>query len=235
MRVMLIAFSCLLASAGSLTAQEDPSSGISVTGEGIVKVKPDRVNIKVRVENKGDSATEVKDKTDKTVQKVLKFLKDQKISEKDYKTDYINLDKRYDYNTKETHYTAQQAISIKLKDIQKYNSLMSGLMKSGINRIDGISFEDSQEEKHRKEARQKAAKNAYEKAKDYAEALNLKVGIAKRINEMGSNVPIVRPLMAKSARVAMDSESGNNETPNLAVGQIEIKEKVEVQFFLMKK
>lgn len=215
-------------STGNLSAQNTQPTGITVNGEGIVKVTPDRVKIKARVENKAQSAKEAKEKTDKSVRQILDFLKKQKLAKEDYETDYINLDKKTDYNTKETHYHAEQSISITLHNIEDYSSILSGLMNSGINRIDGVTFEDSQIKKHQKEARIKAIENAKEKAEDYAKTLNLKVGAAQMITESGSNSPTPRPMLMRAA--SYDSAEANQQDSPLAVGQIEIIEKVEVRF-----
>lgn len=229
MRSILILFSSLMITASTLSAQNHQPQGITVEGEGIVKVKPDRIKIKVRVENKGQEADPVRKKTDETVHKVIQFLKKEKISESDYKTDYVNLGKSYDYNTKETHYTATQALSITLKDIDRYNVFMNGLMESGINRIDGVSFEDSQLEKHRSEARIKAVENAKKKAEDYAGVLGLKVGRAVMVNEKGISSPSPRPMLMRAA--SADANMGGEET--LAVGEMEIIEQVEIRFNLL--
>lgn len=227
MRLILIAFT-LMTSVASLTAQNTQPTGISVTGEGIVKVTPDRVKIKARVEHQGQSAKEVKSKTDKTMTEVLAFLKKNKIAKEDYKTDYINLDKKTDYNTKETHYNAEQSVTITLHNLEDYSSIMSGLMNSGINRIDQVIFEDSQLEKHQKEAQIKAIANAKEKADTYAQALGLKVGIAQMVNEKGANSSNPYPTLMRSA--SYDASNAKAEESPLAVGQIEVKEQVEIRF-----
>lgn len=207
---------------------QDKISGITVQGEGIVKVKPDRVQIKVRVEEEGDSAQEVKTKTDRTIKEVLQFLKEQKVPDTDYKTDFVNLNKKYDYNTKETHYVSQQAISIQLNDIDQYATVINGLMQSGINRIDGVTFENSQIEKHQQEARRKAALNAKQKAEDYARALGAAVGSVSVISEQSVSSP--GPVIRMAAYSAADSAGSGD--PGLAVGLIEIKENIQVKFNL---
>ena len=228
MRLILIAITFMM-SVGTLSAQNAQPKGITVTGEGIVKVTPDRVKIKARVENKGKTAQEAKSKSDKSMSKVLDFLKKEKISKDDYKTDYINLDKKTDYNTKETHYNAEQSISITLHNIDDYSKIISGLMNSGINRIDGVTFEDSKVEKHQEEARVKAVENAKEKAEDYAKTLNLKVGVAQMIIESAGNMPNPGPMLMRSASYDASENTNIQESP-LAVGQIEIIEKVQIRF-----
>lgn len=93
-------------------AQETPLSLISVTGKGTVKVVPDKVLIRARIEHTGKSASEVKAQNDKVVNNIIKYLKSQDIPSKNFQTEYITLNKDYNYNSKETFYSANQAISI---------------------------------------------------------------------------------------------------------------------------
>ena len=73
---------------------------INVLGESTIKVIPDYVVIKVRVEETANTVEVAKKKHDIGVDGVLKFLKKMKLDTKDYSTQYINLNKVYDYNTK---------------------------------------------------------------------------------------------------------------------------------------
>src|SRR5690606_27963237 len=156
----------------SLTAQET-SPYISVSGEGIVKVTPDQVFIKVRVENQGKSAQQVKELNDKAVDHVLKYAKPMDIDKKDINTEYINLNKNYDYQTKEYTYVANQSIAILLKDLDKYTDYTQGLLNAGINRIDGVELRSTGIEQHKTEARIAAVKDAKKKAHELASALGM--------------------------------------------------------------
>ena len=118
---------------------------INVMGVGIVKVTPDEVTIKVQVEHKGQSPKELKQKNDFIINDVLAFIKSMNIPDKQVQTEYVRLNKNYDYQTKTHNYLANQSVSIYLKDLKLYESLMNGLMERGINRIDGISFSSSAE------------------------------------------------------------------------------------------
>ncbi|HLV61712.1 SIMPL domain-containing protein [Galbibacter sp.] len=212
----------------SLTAQET-SPYISVSGEGIVKVTPDQVFIKVRVENQGKSAQEVKELNDKAIDKVLKYVKSMGVDQKDVNTEYINLNKNYDYQTKEYNYVANQSIAILLKDLEKYTDFTQGLLNAGINRIDGVEFRSTEIEKHKTEARIAAVKDAKKKAEELASALGMNVGKALYINESGgvsAPQPVYRMEMAK----ASFSDSSNMET--IAVGEMAIKASVSIRFEL---
>jgi|TARA_R100001198_G_C5168363_1_gene170329 uncharacterized protein YggE len=200
---------------------------IDVTGEGIVRVVPDEVTINIRVENTGENTKTLKEQNDATINEVLKFLKKMDISDKDVRTEYMNLSKNYDYNSKTYTFAANQSLSVKLHDLKKYEAVMKGLIDTGINRIDGINFSSSKEESLKSEARKKAVENAQMKAREYASVLNQSVGKAVSISEF-NNSGDPRP-MYKTAM--MDSSAGGGEQ-TIALGEMEIKSTVNVSFLL---
>jgi uncharacterized protein len=208
-------------------AQENNASLVTVTGKGTVNVVPDKVLIRARIEHTGKSASEVKAQNDRVVDQVIKYLKSQGIKSKNVQTEYLTLNKDYNYNTKETFYSANQAISIKLEDLSKYENLMGGLLESGLNRIDGIQFQSSKKEELESEARKKAVLNAREKATEFAQALDQEIGNAQMINEVENGnfpAPMYRAMEMKSA--------DSNQQETLAPGEMEITVKVTVGFIL---
>lgn len=227
-----IILTLVLGSAMALHAQtsqvmiKDPARTISVSGEGTVKVVPDNVELKVRVENEGKSAAAVKKLNDALIDKVLKFCKEMKIDAKDVKTEYLNLNKNYDYQTKEYKYVANQALSINLKDLSKYEALSQGLLDAGVNRIDGVSFDASNIEELQSQARVKAVENARKKAEEYARALGKSVGEPVYLSESGQPEPMPLPRMSMMKADA----AGSNES--IAVGEMSIKATVNVGFEL---
>ncbi len=100
---------------------QNPSEAntVNVTGEGIVKVVPDEVTVSVRVENTGENTKVLKEQNDVAINEVLKFLKKMGIADKDIMTEYINVNKNYDYNTKTYSFSANQSLSVKLRDLEK--------------------------------------------------------------------------------------------------------------------
>ncbi|MCB7480647.1 SIMPL domain-containing protein [Christiangramia sediminis] len=203
-------------------------SVVNVTGEGVVKVEPDEVLIKSRIEHEGPSAAGVKKQNDEVVNKVIKYLKSQKIEEKDIKTEYINLNKRYDYNDKTYSYVANQAISIRLQDLKDYEKIMKGLLENGLNRIDGIQFKSSEMEKYEKEARKLAVLDAQNRARELAQPLGQDIGKAVSISEMDYNS--FQPVYRMDEAVEMSAAKGSQQT--IAPGELEIKIKVNVGFEL---
>ena len=210
-----------------MMAQNPPQPSVDVTGEGIVRVVPDQVTINVRVENNGKNAKELKQLNDRTVNDVLATIKRMGIDDKDVRTEYIRLDKNYDYNTKTYSFAANQAISIKVKDLSKYEPLMNALLESGINRIDGISFSSSNQDALESQARKKAVENAQIKAKEYAAVLNQSIGKAISISEF-SQQSGPQPMYKV---MAMESDMGGGQQ-TIAPGEIEIRMRVNVSFVL---
>lgn len=212
----------------SMQAQEVTPS-VVVVGEGVVKVTPDQVLIKVRVESEGVSAQAVKSDNDKAIDKVLKYTKSMGVKEGDVKTEYVNLNKNYDYQTKEYKYVANQSISILLKDLNKYAEFTEGLLNAGINRIDGVTFKSTEIDAYNSKARIAAVKDAKKKAEEYASVLGQSVGKALVISETGS-VSAPQPIYRMEMMKASDNSGGDMDT--IAVGEMVIEAKVNITFEL---
>mgnify|MGYP004702111187 CR=1 FL=1 len=201
---------------------------INVFGESTIKAIPDYVVIKVRVEETANTAEEAKKKHDIGVDGVLKLLKKMKLDSKDYSTQFMNLNKVYDYNTKVYNYTANQSINIVLRDLTKYEKLIQGLLENGINRIDGIQFATTEIEKHQTAVRKLAILNAKSKALEYVGELGQTIGKAILISEFQNNItPMYNTKMAFNETYIAD---GSMET--IAVGEIVIYAKINVSFEL---
>lgn len=209
-----------------MIAQVPPKPSVDVSGEGIVNVIPDQVAIDIRVEHTGTNASEVKRKNDQVVSDVLAYVKRSGIEAKYVKTNYIRLSKNYEYNTKTYNYAANQAITIKLVDLAKYENLMDGLLATGINRIDGISFSSSKAVDLEAEARKKAVENALTKAKEYASVLNQQVGKAIHISEFQQSTG-PNPLLRN-----MNFAEASSGQQTIAPGEMQISAKVNISFEL---
>ena len=203
---------------------------ISVSGEGKISVKPDQVVINFGIENIGKDAKEVKKLNDETVDKTLKFIKEFGILSNDYKTTDVSLNRNYDYEKKKYNYRASQSVTIILKNLSRYDSLIMGLVDNGINSISNVEFKTSKLEEYKSEARKLAMKEAQHKAEDYVSVLNQKIGKAITINDNTQTYfpqPMYRMAMA-------DKEISGNSIPKetIAVEEIEVVATVSVSFIL---
>ncbi|MEC8683062.1 MAG: SIMPL domain-containing protein [Bacteroidota bacterium] len=200
---------------------------VNVTGEGEVVAVPDEVTIRMGVQTEGKDAKTVKAENDTSVDKVLDYLLKMNIPQNQVQTEYVNLNKNYDYNTKTYNYRASQTISVKLKDLFNYDKIMAGLLSSGINTINGVEFSSSKMEAYEAEARKKAIANAKAKAQEYAQVLGQGIGKAITIAELGTSVPQPQPMY----KMAM-AESADSTQRTLAPGELTITSKIQVSFIL---
>lgn len=202
---------------------------INVAGEGKIKVTPDYAVISIGVENTGADAAEVKKKNDATVDAVIKYLKSLKLAPADYQTKQVYLSKSYDYTKKKNTFVASQQISVTLRDLSKYDTLMMGLVDTGINNIQGVEFKSTKLAQYESEARKAAVVDAKAKAQDYASALGQKVGKAILVSDNSqTNYPMPR-MYAMEMKASADSGMPRE---TLAVGEIEILSNVTISFIL---
>lgn len=212
----------------NLQAQNSEVPQVVVTGEGTVKVVPDEVVLNASVHSEGMSAAEVKKANDEIIADVIQYLKKAGVGEKNIQTTYVNLNKHYDYQSKTYNYVANQSLKITIKYLDQYEEIMTGLLEQGINRIDGISFKSSKAETLKKEARKEAMADAKQKAEVYANSLGQNIGAAYQIIAVDAFESLANAKVYASG-IERDA-NGSSET--IAPGEIEIKDKVQVSFYL---
>ncbi len=213
-----------------MQAQEiKPIPTVNVAGEGKIKIVPDQVAITIGVESKGNNSAEVKKENDTKIDAVLKSIKKFAIAKEDFQTARVALYPNYDYEKKKQTYTASQTVEILLRDLSKYDALMSELTTTGVNRIDNVVFKSSQFKQLQSEARKLAVKDAKTKAEDFAAGLGQKIGKAVSISDNSQGYEPPRPVMYKTMAMAAD---GAAERETLAPGELEVVVNVNVSFIL---
>ncbi len=226
---ILLLFALCTAMVQSQEVKQIPT--VNVSGEGKIKVAPDQAAISVSVETKGTKAIDVKKENDVKIDAVLKYFKKMSIVKEDYQTQRVSLYPNYDYEKKKTSYIATQTVIILLKDLNKYDVLMDGLVDLGINRIDNVEFKSSRIDQLQSDARKLAIKDAKAKAEDFVSVLNQKVGKALTISDNSQvNYP-PRP-MYEMKTLAMADGGGGAPRETLATGEIELVVNVSVSFVL---
>lgn len=157
---------------------------ISVVGQGKVTYVPDTANVTLGVQvDKAAKAEDALNQLNKTMNGIIEAVAKLGVDKGDIKTQNYNLSANYDYNfgtSKVSGYNANQAIVIKIKDLTKNQDLVSKVIaeatKSGANQVSGITFENSNIDNLKQEARIKAIENAKEKSKGMEESLGVKFG-----------------------------------------------------------
>jgi uncharacterized protein YggE len=168
-----------LISLGLLQAQfADPAQRtISVTGDAEIKVPPDRVLITLGVETRNRDLAAAKTRNDADVRRVVDAVRGLGIEAGDLQTDFVQVDIRYnsDVQTVIDHYVVQKAMAVTLRDVSKFESLLSAALGAGANHVHDIEFYTTELRKYRDQARALAIKAAQEKARDMAAVAGMKV------------------------------------------------------------
>lgn len=225
--IFLVAIAVNTLAATAQNADFKPVPQINVSGEGKVKVVPDQATIRISVETRGDDAAAVKKKNDESLEKVLRFIRTQNLPKSDVQTQRVALNPQYDYEKKKNYFLASQTIEIFLRDLKKYDALMTGLTDTGVNRINNVEFQSSKMAEHQRDARKLAMQDAQGKAADYLSVLNLKVGKPLNISESGQ-IHYPRPTMYAMGKAESADMVDARET--LALGEINITANVTVNF-----
>jgi len=157
---------------------------ISVIGQGKVSYTPDTANITLGVQvDKIYKAEDALNQLNGKMNKIIEVVSNLGIDKNDIKTQNYSLSANYDYISgvsRVSGYNANQAVIIKIKDIQNNQDLVSKVIseatKVGANQVNGVTFENSNIDSLKQEARIKAIANAREKSKEIQSALGLMFG-----------------------------------------------------------
>ena len=168
------------------TNPPSPPRTISVSGTAQVLVVPDEVVLTLGVETSDPQLAVAESKNDDIVTRVLRVTKDAGIESKYVQTDYMSIEPRYQdsYNQRTfLGYWVRKSIVITLKDITRFEGLLSQCLEAGVNYVQGIEFRTSELRKHRDTARAMAIKAAQEKATAMAKELQQEIGQPLSIHE----------------------------------------------------
>ena len=213
---------------------------ISVAGKGEVTAVSDIATISVNLNKDGATAKEAQDSLNELTTKTLSYLKDQKIEDKDIKSDFGGLTPKYSYSSsicytypcnrdqKIVGYTATQYITIKIRNVDSANDIRTGLAGLGITDITGPTFGIDNQDKLNDEARAEAIKNAQEKAKVLAGELGVRLG---KVTSFYENNSSPYPMYGAAKTIAMGAESSlDTSAPTLPKGENKITSNVTITY-----
>lgn len=233
--LFLLAFTPL-----AVYAQVQPPS-VDVSASADVKVVPDEVFIAFGAETSDPSLEVAKSRNDEIVRKLLALTKQFQIDPRYVQTDYIVIEPwQHEISTGEyrREFRVRKNISVTLKDVTRFEDLLSRALETGITNVHGVQFRTTELRKHRDRAREMAIQAAREKAELLAGQLGRKVGPAIRISEYsggwyspynwwgqnyGSNA---------MSQVASQTGDAASSSGTIAFGQITVTAQVSVSFAL---
>ena len=159
--------------------------GVRVFGSAVLRVAPDTASIVVavsRVEPLPDSAfARARD----AAQAINTYL--HKAGVKEFGSSRMNLAQQYRFSNGESHFLGYQAkigFNVVLREMDRVDGLLTGLIKAGANELTSVTFETTQLQAIRADARRRAVAAARAKAELYCEAAGVGVGQVLAIEDV---------------------------------------------------
>jgi len=216
---------------------------VTVTGQAEVRVPPDEVVFTLAIESVNKDMLAAKNKTDDSVREVLAIARRNNVKSEDVQTSYISVQPKY--NTDDLEYEARRSVkreligyevsktvAIILRDISRFDNLLADVLKAGVTRVSNVSFRDSQNRKHRDQARAMAITAAQEKATLLARQIGQSIGPAYSITEEAP--AIYSNSNASQNNVSITAGGSDRESESaIAPGSISVTAQVTVRFRLM--
>jgi uncharacterized protein YggE len=161
--VFLISLGILVIAAVSLVSvitanKSDMEDRFSVNGSGIVYAKADIANMNVGLKTEvKKTAVEATNENSEKMNEINKVLKDLGIEPKDIKTTSYNLKPVYNWTEKDGQklvgYEVYQALTLKVRDLEKIGDIIAETTEKGANQVGNISFTIDDEYELKNEAR----------------------------------------------------------------------------------
>lgn len=158
----------------------------------------------------------------------------------DVKTNYITIREKFDrkkipnsddeFEQVFAGYAVSRNITVRLKDLTKFEALFSELVETGISGMDSVVFETSKLREFKDQARAGAMKAAREKASAMAAEIGQSIG--KAVSIEGKDIDGYRSPYANISRNNFSVSDDDDEPESFAIGSISIKAQVEAQFVL---
>jgi uncharacterized protein YggE len=236
MRVLLLKARAVMISivwivlAPSLSAQDAISHPrtISVTGTAEIRVAPDEVTLTLGVESRDKDLTVAKIENDKRFRKLMSLTRAAGVDAKDVETSALTMGPEYSEERipKLLGYVVSQVVTVTLRDLSKYDALMTGSLEAGVNRVHGVSFLVAAPQKYREQARLKAVQSARDKAIAMATQLGQSIGKPWEVME---EPDYDCGVLTRANYIGSLPERGG---PTVAGGQVVIRASVRVIFQL---
>lgn len=183
----------------------DTATGITVSGEGKVSVRPDIAVVNVGVEVTAPTVAEARAQAAEAMQRLQDAVKAAGVQDADIRTQYFNIYPQYVYSENEAPriaaFTVNNQVELKVRDIDAASEVLDSAIEAGGDavRVNGISFTVEDPESFLADARRVAIENAKERAQVLADAAGVTLGAARSISESASGGEISPPYARDAA------------------------------------
>lgn len=166
-------------------AAAPPQRAVNTVGEAEVRVSPDEVVLTVGAESHEPTLSAAKARNDEAVKQLLATAQREGIAAADLQTEYVEVEPRYEsYERKKLiGFTTRRTMTILLRDVSRFEKLLTSLLEAGATNVLGIQFRTTKLRTYRDQARALAVHAAKEKADALAHELAQEVERPLTIDE----------------------------------------------------
>jgi uncharacterized protein YggE len=184
----IICISCLGATMTASAQDKRGERTVTVAATGRVAAEPDIAHISTGVASEADTAREALQRNTAAMKKVLDGLKSAGVDAKDIQTANFSIEPRYEQSKdgrppRVSGYRVVNQVRITVRDLARTGDLLDQVVSLGANVAGGLTFEVSNAETLKDEARKQAVANALRRARLFAEAAGASVGEVLTIAE----------------------------------------------------
>lgn len=216
---------------------------INVSGEGKVTVRPDIATFTAAVVTQAMKVQDAQSENTRRSNEVLAFLKSSGVEEKDLKTVGYHIIPQYQFDSRPciqiypspcpqnppriVSYEVRHTVEVKVRDLNKVDDLLAGVVDKGANEVSSINFRVDDEAKVLAEARKKAIEDATAKAEVLADDLDIRLTRIVAFSEGGG------PIFPRFEALGKGGDAGFGgalPTPQVEPGEQEIQSFVNIVY-----
>ncbi len=207
-----------------------PQNVISISGRGSLFAKPDIGHVSVSIVREKKTVAEAQRDAANAANKVFAFLKSKGVEEKDIKTTNFSIYPKYNYTQDRGQvllgYEVRQTFDVKIRKLEMAGDIIAGASSAGANEVGNLSFTIDDSDALKAEAREKAIKNAKEKAEKLSNDLGVRLG--RLVNFSESDGGYQPQVFYKAEAVGIGG--GVSPSPALPSGENEIVSNVTLVY-----
>ena len=245
--LMVAVIASYIAGTGKLLqGDEKDRPQLSVSGEGKIFIKPDIAMFTVAVITDAARIGDAQNENSTRSNAVAAYLKQSGIQDKDLKTVSYSVEPQYQYDNgrpcpvisgtvipcpfpmhnapRIVSYKVRSLLEIKVRDLNRVDDLLQGVVSAGGNEIGSVVFNVDDEKAAMAEARKQAIEDAQQKAARLAEDLGVRLKKIVGFSET-SGAPV---FYSRSGMVSVETEAA--PAPQVQPGEQEIRSNVTVTY-----
>lgn len=229
-KIIIVACILCMMSGFAVFGQEDNNQKrlIVVSGEGEAAFEPDIVMVHAGVTTNRVKVKDCYEENNQAMSGILKELKERGIAKEDIKTIQFSLNPQYDYVKGKREFKGYQlrhVFLVKIRDMDKTGEILDKIVEAGATDVSNIVFTSDKLEQHESAAREKAIKDAEEKARILAKSAGVKRGDVVRIEEISGGRGRFPAFQESSLKVA-------GASPPIMPGELKVQVVVKVYFLI---